>query len=190
MFNFLFRYLILLPFNFLFMLVALIFNPLVIFFIKEDGTFPPFLCWFETWDARHLFFDGSGEIQADWLDIHWKFLRPLLSYPKVHLYLCRLLWLYRNCGYGFAYYVCGATYNRHYIISRTYTSPEGALDVYMESYFDSVFRRSGFYPYKLFNYKFGFDYYVGWKLQAGTGESDGRSRAMFAMRINPFKGAD
>lgn len=171
------------------MLIALFLNPIVIFFVKEDGTLPSCLKWFETWDARHLFFDGTGEIQGDWLENHWLFLRPFLSFPKLHLCLCRLLWLYRNCGYGFAYYVCGADYNRHYIISHAVSSPEGLIHVYMESYQDKVFRYSGFYPYKLFNYKFGFDYYLGWKLQDGTEEPDGKSRAMIAMRINPFKGA-
>ena len=173
--------------NIPFMLVAYLVTPLLPLFVGEDGTLPPYLKWFETWDARHLFFDGTGEIQSDWLQIHWLFLKPIESIPWLHLYLCRVLWLYRNCGYGFAYYVCGKEYIQEDVISTIKTNEDGLLKI--EMWVGDLFRRSGFIPYSIFNNNLGFDYYLGWKLQAADDCPTGKPiKAMIAMRINPLKG--
>lgn len=175
--------------NFLFMLIALLLNPFVLLFVKENGSFPSFLKWFETWDAPHLFFDGTGEIQADWLDTHWLFLKHFKSIPWFHLYLCRLLWLYRNCGYGFAYYICGKDYIQEDVVSTSIADETGYLKVRMSV--GDLFRWSGYVPYSIFGNKIGFDYYLGWKLKAANDNPPGKPiRAMIAMRINPWMGND
>lgn len=162
------------------MLLCYLLNPLVILFVKNDGTLPSLLRWFETQDAPHLFFDGTGEIQSDWLDNHWLFLKKLEKYPRLHLYLCRLLWLYRNTGYGFAYEICGVDYSPSETQFLTYSDNKQSIQIGINKN-SFKFTITKVYP---FCSSLSLDIYIGWKLSQ-TGE---KQRAMYAMNINPFKG--
>lgn len=70
---------------------------------------PYYLRWFQTYDADLNGFQPDGRIESRFIT-QTRWLRDGLT-PKnsVCAYFCRLVWLYRNNAYGFAYTVLGAT---------------------------------------------------------------------------------
>ena len=121
---------ILTPLQILCMLFCYITNPVVCLFCSEEGELPRALRWWQTWDDscnprfyvverafsflrydydRHYeeFWDTTPELSrygrtrcfARLKDPHFTLKE------RVQRYLCRVLWLTRNCGYGFAFYL-------------------------------------------------------------------------------------
>lgn len=122
------KYLIYAPLQLLCMLICYMTNWLVVLFADERGELHGVLRLWQTWDDT---LDNPAFIQTlpDILNYNWHehyiqtitfnlidcrqvyheiLIKPFSRNDKVKRYICRVLWLYRNCGYGFAYYLFGA----------------------------------------------------------------------------------
>ena len=110
---------------------------------------------------------------------------------KVQRYFCRVLWLYRNSAYGFAYKLLGITYTgiRQHVLENDQTKGKQIFVSFLEDscgvdrYF-SV-KSTEYWTCPFINKRFRFDIYLGWKL-SGTQEYTNEKRAMLAIRISPF----
>lgn len=110
---------------------------------------------------------------------------------RILRYICRVLWLTRNCGYGFAYYIFGVTidgtsmkkvYGKYqYIESNGETR---MFEVWVQK--DKNFLIAPFTiksDWVYFNQKLELNWYIGWKINMGlVGQ-----RAMIANRISSRK---
>ena len=120
------------PLNLLIMLICYITNPIVVLFATETGELKGFLQYFATWDDSldPGFFVKEkvpSFLRYDW-DRHYAeyeyttdrlralgrtrwFVRLKDSNftikERIQRYFCRVLWLTRNCGYGFSFYWFG-----------------------------------------------------------------------------------
>lgn len=114
--------------SFLLSIFCYITNPIIVLFCDEDGELKaPFSYW-QTWDdscnPSYLKKCAPKIILFDW-DKHYeeyegyiagtgryrKYTRCINSSfsikERFQRYLCRVYWLTRNCGYGFAFYLFG-----------------------------------------------------------------------------------
>ena len=108
-------------------------NPVVVLFSNSVGQLPGILKYWQTWDSTLDNKQMMTEIVPDkykWLDYHWNEKYELYEEynlelnrtiekvklkqgvifsfkEKIQQYFCRLLWIYRNCAYGFAMYLLG-----------------------------------------------------------------------------------
>lgn len=113
------------------MIICYLTNWIVVLFADEEGNLPGILKYWQTWDDT---IDNKGFIDNhfpkifwyDW-DKHYKqyigpisgnriryyqeLTVPLTTTEKIKRYFCRVGWLTRNCGYGFAYYIFGITFD-------------------------------------------------------------------------------
>lgn len=161
-------------------------NWLVVFFASEEGELPGPLRLWQTWDDT---LDNSTDIkrlpsflQYDWAE-HYiqdktgergqiryveELIKPFTFTEKVKRYFCRCHWLYRNCAYGFAFYVFGRDIHPDYYVK-------------MEQEKYLIMDNAGGWAYKDWSpMKFGhWKIYLGWKIQRNLGEH----RAMIATRI-------
>ena len=122
---------------------------------------------------------------------------------RMQRYFCRLLWLNRNCAYGYSYEVSGIDYNtmdmeiitntKHERVVyegeseySTWTKDASGIPVttthhYTGGYFALKFE----IPWYCFGKKFDFDIYLGWKINPSL-ERGRTTKAMLAMRVSPF----
>lgn len=118
-------------------IICYITNPIVILFCNEEGELPRFLNYWQTWDDScdseyymhncvPSFLDYGYDnkytcvestelklIQVGRKRLYSK-LKPNATFStkeKVQRYFCRLLWLTRNCAYGFNFWIFGAYLN-------------------------------------------------------------------------------
>lgn len=196
------------------MLLCYLTNPIVVLFCNKYGQLPKIFKLWETYDncldvewmvtekkvPRIFQYDFNKhyiyhpEIKQE--DIFTLGYVELLDgnftiKERIQRYFCRVAWLYRNCAYGFAYYLFGIRYF-------------GSLQTVLEnqkkddgSYvFVSTYQRNNKTYFcikvneywKLFGYPFKCDIYLGWKM-AGTITYNSFTRAMTAIRISPFQKA-
>ena len=130
-------YFILMPLNLIMSLLCYITNPIVVFFASETGELPGVLKYWQTWDDAidvrffvlervpkvfrydfdSKYIEGretTPELLAVGRDKGCVFLRQGASFSikeRVQRYFCRVLWLARNDGYGFAFYLFGRIVN-------------------------------------------------------------------------------
>lgn len=130
-------YLIYLPLNIICMLLSYVLNPFVCLFANEVGDLPGWLRYFQTWDDSCDVDFFVKTVVPKWLryDFDSKYISSRETTPelaavgrdrgcvilkdgatfsikeKIQRYLCRVLWLTRNCGYGFAFSLFGVTAN-------------------------------------------------------------------------------
>lgn len=125
-------YLIYAQLNILLMLFCYITNPIVVLFADETGELHSFLRYWQTWDdsldpaffvkkkvPKFLRYDYDRHYQEYWgttrdlakLGRDRCFVKLLDKHftvkERIQRYFCRVLWLTRNCGYGFAFYTFG-----------------------------------------------------------------------------------
>lgn len=116
----------------LFNLVAYLTNPIVVLFANEVGELPALLIWWANWDdgldvdwmvyEHHVpkfaeyDFNRHYKYYSEWeaeeiTGKHHGFVVLLDSeftlWERFQRYVCRLCWIYRNCAYGWSYYVTG-----------------------------------------------------------------------------------
>jgi len=126
-------YAILLPLNIAVSLICYATNPIVLLFCDAEGELPGLLKYWQTWDNSCNPSD-IVDIAPSWLQYDWHrhyeeyvsttaelaavgrercFCRVIdgnfTAAERLKRYLCRVLWLTRNCGYGFAFWTFGAT---------------------------------------------------------------------------------
>lgn len=126
------QYLIYAPLNIICMLFCYLTNPVVCLFADERGELHGFLKYWQTWDDtlnpaffvkekvpaflrydydRHYkeYWNVTPELAALGRDRCFvEILDPHFTCKeRIQRYICRVMWLYRNCAYGFAFYCFG-----------------------------------------------------------------------------------
>jgi len=125
------------PLMILCMIVCYITNPIVALFADDNGELHGFLHMWQTWDdsldskfmmtevvpdkypkldynynEKYTFWEDTETLKRYNAVICKSTLKPgvkLTTKEKFQRYLCRVLWIMRNCAYGFAYYIFSAT---------------------------------------------------------------------------------
>ena len=118
------------------MLFCYLTNPIVCLFANEDGELPHILRYWQTWDDSlnprcYATKMAPKCLQYDW-DKHYieyeidtpelravgrnRYVAKCINNDftlkeRLQRYLCRVLWIYRNCAYGFAFWVFGNVVN-------------------------------------------------------------------------------
>ena len=132
----------------LFNLICYITNPFVLLFANEVGELPKIFKLWENWDdgldiewmiTEHRVpkfaeydFNRHYKYYTDWEAKKYhgrekgfvELLDPNFTLKeRFQRYICRLVWLYRNCAYGFSYYVTGVIVDDNklidYLVDRT-----------------------------------------------------------------------
>lgn len=185
------RYLIYATLQLFCMFVCYLTNWLVVLFADEEGELHGILHLWQTWDDTLDNPSFMRDTLPTWLDYDWhrhyeqywvtdtynrrvykeKLIKPFHAIDKLKRYVCRVLWLYRNCGYGFAYYVFGITIHPPIQITQFNKGSYYATDI------------KGIWAYKcdskIFD-KWYWKIYLGWKIDKQNKEAH---RAMIATRI-------
>ena len=120
------------PLQLLIMIICYITNPIVVLFADENGELPGLFCLWQTWDDSCDSEDCVTKYVPDWMRYDfYKYYRtekrydpdygriikrsiniaPLPLIDRFKRYCCRVFWLSRNCAYGFALTLFGATIN-------------------------------------------------------------------------------
>lgn len=109
------------------MVLCYLTNPLVVLFADRQGELPKVLRLWQTWDSaldnrQYVLYDCPRWLSYDFDDYYecsaipighgrsQKVVRIKKPFPRslwLKRYLNRVFWLYRNCGYGFAFYLFG-----------------------------------------------------------------------------------
>lgn len=196
--------------NIVFDLVCYLTNWLVVLFADEYGNLPKCLRWWQTYDncldvgwmisegvvpkcfrydfGKHYVYYPEFKEAGLLIPGSVKIIDPNFTLKeRVQRYFCRVLWLYRNNGYGFAYEVCGRDYDRYDI--KVYQNYERSQQdaCYMGVVQDGrsfLTQTWSFYYCKKYCKWFYIRIYLGWKIKGLSG------RAMIAWHINPFRLAD
>lgn len=125
------KYLIFSILQLLCMALCYITNPLIVLFADDEGELPSFLKLWQTWDSsldnrQYVLYDCPKWLSYDF-DEYYAVYASLIGYgrykkavrlkkpfPKrlwLKHYFNRVFWIYRNCGYGFAFYLFGVNTN-------------------------------------------------------------------------------
>lgn len=88
----------------LFVLLTWIFAPWLALFANSAGNLPKWLSWFQTFDNT---LDAGWNVQGNFGD----YLKTGIAPTGLTLWWYRTLWLYRNPGYGFDYWLLGITFD-------------------------------------------------------------------------------
>lgn len=181
--------------DFLFTVQCYITNPLVCLFADEYGNLPKALRWWQTWDNtldvewivteekapkifcydynKHYVYhmENHATNTAGYVDI----IGPDFTlYERIQRYFCRLVWMYRNTGYGFSYEVTGvnvksvtkyADYSKNGNRNKLYMADNSFMFRYEQDYSDTRKIRV----------------WLGWKID------DIPARCMLALYLNPFR---
>lgn len=115
--------------SFIMSIICYITNPIIAFFIDEDGELKGILHYWQTWDNSCNPSDLKQILPSfltDWYDNHYEEyvgdtseLRKMnrtrwytrcidnnfTITERIKRYICRVYWLTRNCAYGFAFYL-------------------------------------------------------------------------------------
>lgn len=186
----------------LFNIVCYLTNPFVLLFADELGNLPKIFLWWENWDDRldiDWMIDEHHVPRFAEYDFHrhYKYHPPeeaektigeyrgyvdLLDpnftlWEKFQRYVCRLVWLYRNCAYGFSYYVTGIDIRRDDVVKIKTIEKDGYI------YYETPYA----FCYKDERPSYGkhhWDNFVGWKFQAVEHDVE---RCMLAFRITPWQ---
>ena len=184
-----------------FNVVCYLTNPLVLLFASEYGNLPWLLTWWDNYDDcldvewyikeghvpswcvydydKHYKFHSNTESQEtrgiykSYVDI----LDPNFTLKeRLQRYACRFLWLYRNNGYGFSYYVTGIVVKAEDIVKVKTEEQDGYIWYTAPYAFVYKDERPSFFGMY-------WDNYVGWKF---NWLESGEERCMLAFRITPF----
>lgn len=200
------KYFIFLPLNLICMVICYITNPFVVLFANEIGELPKIFKLWQTWDGsiddrvyvtedcpkwcRYDFYKHYKQYRAPVYGNREKRCVELIDpnftvKERILRYICRVFWLSRNCGYGFAYYLFGVTVNgkNMKLVYGKYQKDEGRKgELWVEKNKNILLA-----PFTIkndllfFNNKLEFNWYLGWKISTSFYESH---RAMIANRIS------
>ena len=195
------------PLELLVTVIAYILNPVIMLFCDEYGWLPHWLYWFQTYDnclyVDWMIYEHCVPSWAEYdFNKHYKYHleqkfddgRVIAGYvdmldknftlkEKLQRYVCGLCWLYRNCNYGFSYYVNGRSIDStKLVIKEDHCYINDEIFIGWESS-KSLWRTTWclFYCKKYCKW-FRLRIYLGWKLKS---KSSGRH--MLALHISPFK---
>lgn len=197
------KWLLYVPFSLLAMVLCYLTNWIVVFFADEDGELPSFLHLWQTWDNSCYASDSVQHapkfLQYDWarhytehLDAD-EYLRSVnrkrwyctcidhnfTLWERVQRYLCGVLWLTRNCSYGFAFYLLGAD------VSPMLKTEKSANTIFVREIFGGNVGGAWMYKntapiFSLFGWTVRWNNLLGWKIDDSAKVT---TRAMIANRI-------
>lgn len=178
-------------------------NPIVVLFANKDGELPSLLKYWQTWD-NSCYCSESVEnapkfLRYDWSK-HYREYKDADSYLKtvnrerwycvcidddfsiierVQRYFCAVLWLTRNCAYGFGFYLLGLT------VSPTLEIKQSEHTLFIKEVFGNGLFGAWSYKntapiFKVGDYTVFWENFLGWKIKADTSFD---TRAMVANRI-------
>lgn len=192
-----------LPFSLLAMVLCYLTNWIVVLFADEDGELPSFLHLWQTWDNSTFCSDSVEHapkfLQYDWAK-HYKEHKDADAYLKsvnrerwyctcidhnfsfwerVQRYCCGVLWLTRNCSYGFAFYLLGAD------VSPMLKIDKSANTIFVREIFGGNIGGAWMYKntapiFSLFGWTVHWNNLMGWKIDE---RAKFDTRAMIANRI-------
>lgn len=189
----------------IFTIIAYITNPIVVLFANEYGELPSIFTWWANWDdgldVDWMVYEHCVPRWAEYdFNKHyhyvdeWKaekitgkhhgfviMLNPNFTLKeRIQRYFCRLAWIYRNCGYGFSYYVTGVDVNGAEIVkTEDISTDDYRYQVYWTN--DAFMIRYDKPWCKWFRWRI----FLGWKMQSvKTTET---KRCMLALFISPFR---
>ena len=195
--------------NVAFHLLCYVTNPIVVFFCDERGNLPKIFTLWQTYDncldvewmitekivpsifrydfnkhyKYHLEQKNNGVVIPGYVDI----IDPVFTRKeKIQRYFCRLFWLYRNCAYGFSYYVSGrqVAFDKLVVVWKRGTEKKGDaqyLGVVDDKYGTfSFFREYAWCPFCYCRV------YLGWKFKFAE-QSNTSDYRQLAYSISPFR---
>lgn len=186
-----------------FMVLCYVTNPIVVLFADINGELPSILKYWQTWDNSCFCVDSVEHapkfLQYDWAK-HYKEYRDADAYLKsvnrmrwycvcidpkftlgerIQRYLCGVLWLMRNCSYGFAFYLLGLTVSPNLEIRQS----EHTLfvrEIFSDGLFGAWMYKNTARIFSLWGYEVHWNNLLGWKIDTSA-QYD--TRAMIANRI-------
>lgn len=209
------------------MILCYLTNWLVVLFADKNGELHGILHLWQTWDGslddeEYVTKNCPKLVRYDYykhykpyritIDNKTKRCATLISpfntkKEKIIHYLNRVCWLYRNCGYGFAYYIFGVTLDSSQVY-KVYTNNTGLNNTQSYLYIknidsllnvDSDYRDKPlsmtyrilsflFFPFKyknerIINKYMKWNCYVGWKINVEDSDNHIFHREMLANRI-------
>lgn len=205
------RYLLYLPFMILCMVFCYLTNWIVVLFADEVGELHGFLHLWQTWDNSVYSRQEVLEVVPKWLSYDYdskyevyesasfdlrrmgrtrKYIRlkdgaKFTLIEKIKRYICGVLWLYRNCAYGFAFYWFGTdcdAKNLKKVVEKNVGNR--AKTLYVDTSKSLAVRPFRFKCNTPFCKKLRWDIYVGWKLET---TKNGNIHSMIANRFFAIK---
>ena len=154
-------------------LVGFTINPILPIFADSEGNLPTWLRWFQTYDStldgqEPRFIDATSWLRTDGVAKNF-----------ICTYVLRVMWLYRNNAYGFAYSILGCTPTK--TISEDGVNPSDRAPAIEGSYFTTFEDAEGV---KYFQYKFVKDRGNGKCFEASIGW---KPSGQFVVRWTPFR---
>lgn len=189
-----------------FMILCYVTNPIVVLFADEDGELPSFLHYWQTWDNAVWCQDGVSYapkfLQYDWAK-HYKEYKDADEYlhsvnrerwycvctdhnftlwERIQRYCCGVLWLTRNCSYGFAFYLLGLN------VAPTLDVQTSPNTIWVREIFGNGLWGAWMYKntakiFSAFGYEVHWNNLIGWKIDTSAKYD---TRAMIANRIAFF----
>lgn len=196
------------------MVLCMLTNPIVVLFCDKYGNLPRIFRLWQTYDNcldidwmiyenkvpkifqydfnKHYKYYMESKNNDEMIPGHVVILDDNFTIKeRIQRYFCRVLWLYRNCAYGFAYNLLGIEFigKQQYVLENSRGNGKELFVSYLENpkglkrYFSVKCKEIWVCP--IIDKKFRMDIYMGWKL-SGTQNYTNKKRAMLAVRISPF----
>lgn len=189
-----------------FMVLCYLTNPLVIPFADINGELPSFLKYWQTWDnscyCRESVEFAPKFLQYDWARHYreYKGTDPYLAsvnrdrwfvscvdpdftlWERIQRYFCAVLWLTRNCSYGFSFYLLGLTISPTLEIKQS-ENTIFVREVYGQGLWGAFMYKNTAKIFSAFGYEVHWNNLIGWKIDT---DAQFDTRAMIANRIAFF----
>ncbi len=189
--------------SFVFMVLCYPTNPLVVLFCDINGELHGIWKYWQTWDNSVFCIDSVEHapkfLQYDWAK-HYKehkdaddYLRSVNRkrwyvtcidpnftwWERIQRYCCGVLWLTRNCSYGFSFYLLGLTVSPKLEITASANTKFVREVSSLKSWGAWMYKNEA--PiFKAFGYVVHWNNFLGWKINESA-EVD--TRAMIANRV-------
>jgi len=186
-----------------FMVLCYITNPIAMLFADINGELPYFWKYWQTWDnstaCRESVENAPKFLQYEWARHYreYKGTDPYLAsvnrdrwfvscidpnftlWERVQRYCCGVLWLTRNCSYGFSFYMLGLTVSPTLEIKES-ENTKFVREVYGQGLWGAWEYKNTAPIFKAFGYIVHWNNLLGWKIDESA-QYD--TRAMIANRI-------
>lgn len=185
------------------MVLCYVTNPIVVLFADKDGELPSVLKYWQTWDNSVYCIDGvecaPKFLQYDWMAHYreYKDADPYLKsvnrdrwycvgidynftlWERIQRYCCGVLWLTRNCSYGFAFYLLGLNVSPNLDIKDS-ANTRFVREVYSEGLWGAWMYKNTAPIFTLWGWTVHWNNLLGWKINENATLD---TRAMIANRI-------
>lgn len=205
----------------IFNIICYLTNPIVVLFANEVGELPAIFKWWANWDdgmdVDWMIYEHHVPKWAEYdFNRHYKYYSEWEAWEqgkskgyvmlldgnftlkeRFQRYVCRLVWLYRNCAYGFSYYVTGRDVDGSQLIDKSRLVLGQKLTI---KYYKNWKTTGPFVVYGMIrwnpkdvswlkwtkiDHRFIFKVFLGWKCHSV--KSGEQSRCMLVLFAWPFK---